>query len=282
MISTRRIFEICALIVSMILAAMAIHAWLASHDEQLRLQSALAMQKQQLDAADVRERDRAGTLNQTLAEIEKLKREVQTPQQVLRELPQYLNLPQPITLNSTPDAEKIGEVALKENRKGTDRTANSRNADLSHASPGASGPVPSGSTLSATKEAEQQHAGPRHSEASEGLPDPANQSTSASLAKNQRATVPSTISSAEIPAADLKPLYDYIQDCRECQAQLAAAKQNRIDDASKLDAMTRERDAAIIAAKGGTFWRRLRRNAEWFAIGVTAGAAATYASSHRR
>jgi hypothetical protein len=32
--------------------------------------------------------------------------------------------------------------------------------------------------------------------------------------------------------------------------------------------MMRERDAAATAAKGGTFWRRFRRNIEWFAIGA--------------
>jgi hypothetical protein len=93
-------------------------------------------------------------------------------------------------------------------------------------------------------------------------------------------------SDAEIPAADLKPLYDYVQDCRECQARLAAATQNRTDDATKLQAMTLERDAAVTAAKGGTFWRRLRRNIAWFAAGAAAGAAAgttaAYASTHRR
>jgi hypothetical protein len=86
-------------------------------------------------------------------------------------------------------------------------------------------------------------------------------------------------SPAQIPAADLKPLYDYVQDCRSCQAQLAAAHQNRADDAAKLEAMTRERDAAVIAAKGGTLWRRFRRNLEWFAIGATIGATSVAAAS---
>ena len=64
---------------------------------------------------------------------------------------------------------------------------------------------------------------------------------------------------AEIPAADLAPLYDYIQDCRACQLQLTAAKQNATDDAAK------------IAAKGGTFWLLLKRNAHWLAVGATIG-----------
>jgi hypothetical protein len=44
--------------------------------------------------------------------------------------------------------------------------------------------------------------------------------------------------------------------------------------------LTRERDAAIAAAHGGTFWLRAKRAAKWFAIGVAAGAAVTVASRH--
>ena len=108
------------------------------------------------------------------------------------------------------------------------------------------------------------------------LPDAANSARATSSIEpkpppaGQNASAPSSV---QIPAADLKPLYDYVQDCRSCQAQLAAAQQNRTDDAAKLTAMTRERDAAVTAAKGGSFWRRFRRNVEWFALGAAAGAA---------
>ncbi|MGC1629293.1 MAG: hypothetical protein WA735_20745, partial [Candidatus Acidiferrales bacterium] len=67
-----------------------------------------------------------------------------------------------------------------------------------------------------------------------------------------------------------------------CQAQLATAKLNAADDAAKLAAITRERDAAITTAKGGTFWRRLRRNALWFAVGAGAGAVALCGTGHCR
>jgi hypothetical protein len=56
------------------------------------------------------------------------------------------------------------------------------------------------------------------------------------------------IPTAQIPAADLKQLEDYVQDCRACQAQLAA-RQNSADNAAKLSAVTRERDAALTASK---------------------------------
>lgn len=321
MIPARRTFKLCVLAAAAILAAMAFHAWLASHDEQLRLQSTLATQKQQIDAADARERERTGTLNQTLAEIEKLKREVQTPQQILHDLPQYLKLPQPISLDSATDTEENPAVATpKENQKGTGRTSNSRGNDSRDDNSSASGRVPSGAVSNVKTSSLQTNTVDQHSVAAEGLPDAANQRTRISSIENQ-ITTPSSFqlspefpptadhirsgiagpdassnssASAEIPAADLKPLYDYVQDCRACQAQLAVAKQNRTDDASKLVVLARERDAAIAAAKGGTFWRRFRRNIEWYAAGAAAGAAAAvvatnainaaapYPRSHRR
>ena len=95
---TRRTIEIAAFLAAVLVAALACNAWLASHDEQQRLQSTLATQKHVIDAADARERTRDAALNQTLAQIEKLKRATQTPEQIVRDLPNYLPLPQPITL----------------------------------------------------------------------------------------------------------------------------------------------------------------------------------------
>jgi hypothetical protein len=89
-------------------------------------------------------------------------------------------------------------------------------------------------------------------------------------------------STAEIPAADLAPLYNYVQDCRACQLQLTAAKQNASDDAAKIDALTLERDAAITATKGGPLWLRLKRNAHWLAIGAAVGAVALCHTGHCR
>jgi hypothetical protein len=82
---------------------------------------------------------------------------------------------------------------------------------------------------------------------------------------------------AQIPAADLKPLSDYIQNCRACDAQLAVAKQNASDDAAKIAALTRERDAAIATSKGGSLWRRVRHDA----LMLAAGAALGYAAARR-
>jgi len=218
----RRTLELLAFALALLLAAMAAHSWLASRDEQQRLASTLAQQQQLLDAAGSRERARQSALNDTLAQIQKLKRATQTPAQIVAALPNYLPLPQPITL-----APAAG--AANPHQQGSSPSPDSSPPPASQAAPStAAGPAP--------------------------LP---------------------SAPAAQIPAADLKPLYDFIQDCRACQAQLAAARQNASDDAAKITALTAQRDAALTAARGGTLWRRLRRNAEWFALGAAAGAAAS-------
>ena len=107
---TRRTLEIAAFATALLVASLAAHAWLASRDEQVRLASTLAAQKQLIDAADARERSRQPALDSTLAQIEKLKRTTQTPAQIVRDLPKYLPLPQPITLaaNNLAAASVIG------------------------------------------------------------------------------------------------------------------------------------------------------------------------------
>lgn len=225
--ATRTLLQLAAFCAVLLLAALAFHAWLAAHDEQQRLQATLAAQKQLLDAADARERAREATLHDTLAQIETLKRTTQTPAQILRALPQFLSLPQPITI-AQPSAPAAG--------KGTAQPETS----LPPSTPAS----PPASDFSAANARE--------------LP---------------------AAPAAQLPVADLKPLYDFVQDCRACQAQLAVARQNADDDAAKISALTRQRDAAITAAKGGSFWRRLRRNALWFAVGAGTGAAAGYAAT---
>ena len=225
----RSTIEIVASALALILAALAFHAWLAFRDDQLKLRATLAAQKQLLDVADARERNRAATLRDTLAQIDALKRATKTPAQILSDLPKYLSLPQPITLapvgaGNPPTATGTGTIA----QQGTGITGKSDD--------------------------------PASSDTGD-LPD---------------------APAARIPAADLKPLYDFVQDCRACQAQLAAAKLNATDDATKIASLTRERDAAITTAKGGGVWLRLRRSALWFVVGAGAGAAALCGTGHCR
>jgi hypothetical protein len=83
---------------------------------------------------------------------------------------------------------------------------------------------------------------------------------------------------AVLPAADLKPLYDFALDCKACQAKLAASQGDLNDEKVKSAALTKERDAAIQAAKGGSALRRIARAAKWFALGAAAGAVAAKAA----
>jgi hypothetical protein len=85
-------------------------------------------------------------------------------------------------------------------------------------------------------------------------------------------TAPASVS---IPQSDLKPLYDSLQDCRACALERDATKKDLADEQAQVAALTRERDAAVTAAHGGTFWARLKHATKWFVIGVAAGAAAT-------
>lgn len=89
--------------------------------------------------------------------------------------------------------------------------------------------------------------------------------------------LPTTIS---IPQPDLKPLYDELQDCRAASLQSAVAQKDLADEKVRSSALAKERDAAVAAAHGGSFWVRLKREAKWFAIGIAVGAAAT-AVAHR-
>jgi hypothetical protein len=82
-----------------------------------------------------------------------------------------------------------------------------------------------------------------------------------------------------IPPADLLPLYDALQDCRSNTLQSVYLQKDLSDEKSRSAALTRERDAAIAVAHGGTFQTRLKRAAKWFAIGAVA-AAATLALTH--
>jgi hypothetical protein len=206
--------EIAAFSVVLLFATLALSAWFASRDEEQRLQTTLTAQKQIIDAVGVRERARDASLKDALAQIGKLKRDTRTPNQIIRDLPKYLPLPQPITITDSANPLKAAT------QHGADTSEKSLFPPIVQPSP------------------------------SEGLP---------------------ATPVVQVPAADLKSLYDVVQDYRACQLRLTAASENVSDQTSKAAALTRERNVAITAAKGGSFWRRLHRNALWFAVGAGAG-----------
>jgi hypothetical protein len=248
-----RTIELAVLAVLLLITALAVHAWLASRDEMQLLQSTMATQKQVIDAADSRERSRDAALNDAIAQIAKRRAADQTPAQILRDLPQYLPLPQPIALAASP-APPLAPLP----RQGTALPAAPRSAIQ----------TPSAESMPPADSNPARSTGDRSSIAASANVAPANAAPASTPGRPER---PAPAPVAEIPAADLKPLYDYAQDCRSCELQIAAAKQDRADANTKIIALTHERDAALTAAKGGSFLRRVRRNSLWFVVGASAG-----------
>jgi uncharacterized membrane protein len=85
---------------------------------------------------------------------------------------------------------------------------------------------------------------------------------------------------ANIPQADLQPLYDYLENCQATTLGLDTAKKDLADAQTQVTALTSARNAAVSSASGGTFWTRLRRGAKWFAIGAATGAVAGAIAAH--
>ena len=81
-----------------------------------------------------------------------------------------------------------------------------------------------------------------------------------------------------IPSADLKPLYDFALDCKACQSKLTAAQADLADEKTKTTTLTKERDAAVRTAKGGSTLQRAVRAAKWLLIGAAAGTLAARAT----
>ena len=207
----RKLLAAAAILVA---AAFVLRAWFATREDRMRLAATIDTQKQIIEAADRREREHADQLRGQLEAIDALKHRIATPQQIVRALPRYLRLPQPIQLTPQPTTQQ-------------------------------GSPLP-------------EKPGPRPAKPARPAGGPV----------------------AQLPVEDLKPLFDFVQDCRACQSELAEAKQQAADDRVKIDALTHERDAALRAVRGGSFWARARRAAKWFIVGVGVGAAITASARH--
>ena len=229
----------------LILALLA--AWRADRRDRAQLAADLAAGRQALEQADARQHDRDAQLLQTLAALAAEKRAVTAPAQILRKLPQQIPLPAPIALQTVPcEPNKSASESPK-----LTRSTNKQPTPTLPTAPCSSGSPWKGPPF-----------GP------EGL-EPAR--------SNYNPSSEAAVAQAVIPAADLKPLYDFSLDCRACQAKLAAAQADLTDERAKTAVLTRERDEAVRAAKGGSLLRRIARNAKWLAIGVAVGAIAAKA-----
>ena len=223
--------KLAAVVIAVAVCVAVIQAWRADRRDRAQLAAELAATKQLLVAADARQHDRDAQLAQTLAALSAEKRAIVTPAQIVRDLPNQIPLPVPITLQ----ADRASTVGA---------TLGSPAANASTAATG------------------------------EASLAPTNGSSAPSVATTSSQSSQKPMANAIIPAADLKPLYDFALDCKACQARLSAAQNDLADERQKTAALTKQRDAALRAVKGGSAWRRVSRAAKWFVIGAAAGALA--------
>ena len=240
---TQRIWlRLAELLVSAILAIVILSAWQADRRDRAQLATQLAAAQKTIAQASASQRDRDAFLNQTLAQIKSQKQAVVTPSQVLKALPIEISLPVPITFH--PQAKQ------------TTSEANS-----------ATNPASEPGRLAAASEVSGQSR-----KSSPGTPGRTLEVPDSPSPK------PGQTADALLPAADLKPLYDFALDCKACQAKLAAAQSDLNDEKTKTAALTKQRDSAVRTAKGGSALRRIARAAKWFAMGAAAGAIAAKAA----
>jgi hypothetical protein len=216
--------------------------WRESRTDRTRLESAIASQQQLISAAENREKTRDATLKITLAQIADAKKAAQTPAQILSAVNQSLGLPQPISFTPRSTCTAPDESGL-----GTGETAFSRNS-------------------SSNIESHVLNFFRRRAQSSTEVVASQNPSPSSPTAPTDATAASSE--TAAVPASDLKPLFDQIQECRSCQAQLSAIQADLADEHNRAASLIKERDAAVKSAKGGNLWYRLRQNAKWLAVGA--------------
>jgi hypothetical protein len=99
--SWKLILRLGELAISLILATSLFLAWHAERNDRAKLAAQLAAAQQSLTQATDRQQSRDADLLHTLASLTEQKRTVQTPEQILKELPQQIPLPQPIVLEQS-------------------------------------------------------------------------------------------------------------------------------------------------------------------------------------
>src|SRR6267154_664200 len=99
---TRLYLRAAAILIAATLATILFATWRANRRDAAQLAADLATAKQSLAQADARQHDRDKQLLQTLAALAAEKRNITTPAQILRNLPQQIPLPSPITLQPKP------------------------------------------------------------------------------------------------------------------------------------------------------------------------------------
>ena len=99
---TKLYLQAAGTLVAVTAATILFTTWRANRHDTDRLAADLATAKQSLAQADARQRGRDKQLLQTLATLAAEKRNITTPAEILRDLPQQIPLPSPITLQPKP------------------------------------------------------------------------------------------------------------------------------------------------------------------------------------
>jgi len=239
--TSRILLRLAEILVPIILAITIFVAWEADRRDRAQLATQLAAAQKTITDAAASQHDRDALLNQTLAQLAVQKQAAETPAQILKDLPSAITLPVPITLQTT-------------------------------AAPPAAAPNSGANTGASTQAAAAPADAKSSTSPTQSSP---SQSGTSTLPVNPP---PAQAGDAVLPAADLKPLYDFAMDCKACQAKLAAAQSDLNDEKTENAALTKEKDAAVTAAKGGSVLQRILRAAKWFALGAAAGAIAAKAA----
>jgi len=228
--------------VPVLIALAILLAWHADRRDRAQFNAQLAAAQQVITQASASQKDRDAQLTQTLAQLTSEKQSNLSTAQLLQALPQILHLPASLTLQSSVPAQTATPNV------GAGFSPSPNDAHISTSPPGTA-------------------PNPRHSASVSNLPDtPAPKSNALPLPN------------AVLPSSDLKPLYDFALDCQACQAKLTATQADLADEKTKSATLTKQRDAALRAAKGGSVLRRVARAAKWFALGAAAGAVAAKAA----
>jgi hypothetical protein len=237
MMMTRRIIEIVLFALALGFAWISAASWLASRNAQRQFTAEIAAQQKLIAEADVTKHQQENDLKKLLKSIADLKEKTRTPSEVINELPKYLPLPSPITIAA---------------------------------------PRQTGCVQQAPRQVIMTHTPTIGGETAKTLPD---SRISAAEPLAVKAPTPSSLSAhnldAQLPLQDLKPLFDFVQDCRTCAAELDAARKTAASDSVKISALTRERDQALRSEKS-SFWHRLQQDAVLLAFGAMAGYAAVH------
>lgn len=79
---------------------------------------------------------------------------------------------------------------------------------------------------------------------------------------------------AILPNADILPLFQKLETCKENDILLGTCQVDRETLRQETALLTKERDQAVATVHGGTFWQRFTRNTKWVAVvaGVGLGA----------